>query len=216
MVVDLRVAVLERGAGLTHELALACRGAHIDILGPISRLDRVAVPARAAAVVVVEHTGLLDASLRDVVAALPDARILAMTDAPDPAVTAGIVAMGASGVLDRRTERRVLIDALRRAAAGELVVPAAHLPALMELSAIARSVDERATRMRTLTRREREVLALLAGGRSTAEIAAVLAISALTVQSHVKNILAKLGVHSKVEAMRYGWRAGALDVPMGA
>jgi NarL family two-component system response regulator LiaR len=67
-----------------------------------------------------------------------------------------------------------------------------------------------------LTRREREVLALLADGQTTQEVADALSISVMTVQSHVKNVLAKLGVHSKVEAIRFAWRSGALSMPMGA
>jgi DNA-binding NarL/FixJ family response regulator len=124
--------------------------------------------------------------------------------------------MGAAGVLERGGDRRTIVDALRRAAAGELVAPASHLPALLELSGHGRASDERSSRMRTLTAREREVLALLAGGRTTGEIARALSISGLTVQSHVKSILSKLGVHSKVEAIRFAWRSGALDVPIGA
>ena len=70
--------------------------------------------------------------------------------------------------------------------------------------------------MRKLTRREREILSLLAQGRTTNDIAHTLSISVLTVQSHVKNLLAKLGVHSKVEAIRYAWRSGELEIPVGA
>jgi len=48
----------------------------------------------------------------------------------------------------------------------------------------------------------------------TSEVAERLGISAMTVQSHVKNVLAKLGVHSKVEAVRIAWRCGAVAVPV--
>ncbi len=68
----------------------------------------------------------------------------------------------------------------------------------------------------SLTPREIEVLELLAAGSSTHEIASSLGISATTVQSHVKNLLAKLGVHSKVEAVRLAWRSGAVATPVGA
>jgi DNA-binding NarL/FixJ family response regulator len=216
---DLRIVVLERGSGLTHELVLACQGSSLEVLGPVGHVEAAAVALReaVAGVVVIEHTGgTLGIPLPAAIAGLRDARVLVMTGDPDPAMTAAIVSMGAVGVLERGAARRVVVDALRRVAADELVVPATHLPALLELSGIERSVDERASRMRTLTRREREVLILLTGGRTTGEIADSLSISALTVQSHVKNILAKLGVHSKIEAMRYGWRSGAIDVPLGA
>ena len=56
----------------------------------------------------------------------------------------------------------------------------------------------------------------LSDGRSTVEIAALLGISPMTVQSHVKNVLAKLDVHSKVEAVRLAWRFGAIAMPASA
>jgi DNA-binding CsgD family transcriptional regulator len=59
-----------------------------------------------------------------------------------------------------------------------------------------------------LTPRELEVLQELAGGNPTAEVAETLGISPLTVQSHVKSILAKLGVHSKIEAVTMAFRYG--------
>jgi two-component system, NarL family, nitrate/nitrite response regulator NarL len=65
-----------------------------------------------------------------------------------------------------------------------------------------------------LTPRELEILAAMTTGSSTATIARDLDISRLTVQSHVKNILVKLGVHSKVEAVVMGIRHGIpLDDP---
>jgi DNA-binding CsgD family transcriptional regulator len=67
-----------------------------------------------------------------------------------------------------------------------------------------------------LTAREREVLSLLADGTTTAEIASLLSISVPTVQCHVRNTLAKLGAHSRVEAIRAAWRSGAIALPLGA
>ena len=218
MVSDLRIAVLERGSTLTHELTLACVGTGIDVLGPMHGPAEVSAARQDMPidVVVAEHSGIRDGSVRDVVDLLVGSRILVMCDLSDPATTAAVVSLGATGVLQRGADRRVLVDAIRRAAVGELIAPAAHLPALLELSGLARSPDLPTGRMRTLTRREREVLTLLADGRTTGEVAGALSISALTVQSHVKNILAKLGVHSKVEAIRYGWRSGALEISIGA
>jgi len=59
-----------------------------------------------------------------------------------------------------------------------------------------------------LTRRESEVLVRLTAGSSTADIARSLAISKHTVRTHVQNLLAKLGVHSKLEASAYAVRHG--------
>jgi DNA-binding NarL/FixJ family response regulator len=62
-----------------------------------------------------------------------------------------------------------------------------------------------------LTRREREVLNLLASGRSQPEIAEQLVISSSTVASHIEHILEKLGVHSRAEAVAVAHRSGFLD-----
>ncbi len=70
--------------------------------------------------------------------------------------------------------------------------------------------------MDRLTAREVEILRVLAEGKSTDEVAESLFISRLTVQSHVKSILAKLGVHSKLEAVTYALRRGIIDLPRGA
>jgi len=59
------------------------------------------------------------------------------------------------------------------------------------------------------------VLRLIAEGVGTSEVARALGIAPATVQSHVKNLLAKLGVHSKVEAARVAWRVGIAGVPAG-
>ena len=59
-----------------------------------------------------------------------------------------------------------------------------------------------------LTHREQEILRALSEGQAAVDIARELGISPLTVQSHVKNIMAKLGVHTKVEAVRMIWQYG--------
>jgi two-component system nitrate/nitrite response regulator NarL len=66
--------------------------------------------------------------------------------------------------------------------------------------------DERA--LLRLTPREGEILGRLATGATATDIAGALGISALTVQSHVKSILAKLGVHTRIEAVTLAWRYG--------
>jgi DNA-binding NarL/FixJ family response regulator len=130
-----------------------------------------------------------------------------------------VIAAGAAGLIARRLDGphpRVVSDLLRRAAAGELILPATHLTALVDLVRVSKLDRSAGAKVDALTRREREVLALLADGQTTQEVADALSISVMTVQSHVKNVLAKLGVHSKVEAIRFAWRSGALSMPMGA
>ncbi len=63
------------------------------------------------------------------------------------------------------------------------------------------SGDEPEVRLSLLTPREIEVLEAITDGHSTAKIASLLGISSATVRSHVKSLLAKLGLHSRVEAV---------------
>ena len=215
---DVHVLVLERGLGLTHDFTMACRHSGVSVLGPVRDVTeaRIAASDVPVDVLVVELAGPSVQILRDVAAALGGVRILAVTDDLDPEVGAAVIAAGAAGLMKRTDDERTVPDTLRRAAAGELILPAAHLVALVELVRASRVGSMKGRRIDSLTRREREVLALLADGRTTQEVAQALSISVMTVQSHVKNLLAKLGVHSKVEAIRYAWRSGAISMPVVA
>jgi DNA-binding NarL/FixJ family response regulator len=101
-----------------------------------------------------------------------------------------------------------LMDVVRRAAAGELVMPERDLAPVLEQLRNGHARPEGELLLRRLTPRETEILRSLAGGETTTQVAEGLGISALTVQSHVKSILAKLGVHSKIEAVTLAWRYG--------
>ena len=218
MDIDVRVLVMERGLGLTHDLTLACRHKGVSVLGPV----RDAAEAQGAAaevpvdVLAIELSGPSVHVIREVTQALGGVRVLVVTDEADPEVGASVIAAGACGLMARTGDGRTVPDTIRRAAAGELILPSTHLAALVDLVRVSKLGQGGANKIDALTRREREVLALLADGRSTQEVAEALSISVLTVQSHVKNVLAKLGVHSKVEAIRVAWRSGALAMPMGA
>ncbi len=215
---NVRILVLEQGVGLTHDLTFACRRSGLSVLGPV----RDVLEARSAAaeipvdVLALELTGPSVQIIRDVNEALGGVRVLVVTEDLDPEVGASVIAAGAAGLMARSDDERTVPDLLRRTAAGELILPATHLAALVELVRVSRLDAGDGARIDALTRREREVLALLAEGHTTQEVSEALSISVMTVQSHVKNVLAKLGVHSKVEAIRFAWRSGALTMPASA
>jgi DNA-binding NarL/FixJ family response regulator len=215
---NVRVLVLEQGVGLTHDLTFACRHSGVSVLGPVRDVAEAQVAASEIAVDVLalELTGPSVQIVRDVNDALGGVRVLVVTEELDPEVGASVIAAGAAGLIGRSDDERTVPDLLRRAAAGELILPAAHLAALVELVRVSRFDAGDGARIDALTRREREVLALLADGHTTQEVSEALSISIMTVQSHVKNVLAKLGVHSKVEAIRFAWRSGALTMPASA
>ncbi len=134
-------------------------------------------------------------------------RVLGITGQPGAELAAGALAAGACGVVSCEPDGESLMTSFRRALAGELVLPAVHLSNLVDRLRGGREASA-ASRLDFLTGREREILRLLADGSSTGEIASALGIRPMTVQSHVKNILSKLGVHSKVEAVTLAWRMG--------
>lgn len=138
----------------------------------------------------------------------PGTKVVIVTGIDDPVTVATALAAGASGYVPKTRAVDDIIDVVERAAAGEFVMPEADLaPVLAELRS-GRPSPSGHLALRRLTQREAEVLRALAAGDGIPEIAERLGISALTVQSHVKNILAKLGVHSRLEAVTLAWRHG--------
>jgi DNA-binding NarL/FixJ family response regulator len=187
--------------------ALPARGA-ATVLGPITDAKQAAAAlADGLADLVVVDLDRADGSGLDVVATVAAAggRVLAASERGGPDVAANALSAGACGLLPAARDRS-LLDVFRRALAGELVLPDDDLSSLVDRITAAGAAG--ADGLRSLTPREREILQTLAAGASTIEVAEAFGISPLTVQSHVKNILAKLGVHSKVDAVRIAWRHG--------
>jgi DNA-binding NarL/FixJ family response regulator len=138
----------------------------------------------------------------------PEARVVLLTATHDPEVIADGLAAGACGYVPKTRAVDELMEVVRRAAAGEFVMPERHLGPVVEQLRTARRSPERETVLDRLTGRETEILRRMAAGETTTQIADHLGISALTVQTHVKSILAKLGAHSKIEAVTMAWRFG--------
>jgi DNA-binding NarL/FixJ family response regulator len=137
----------------------------------------------------------------------PNTKVVLLTAIQSPEVIAEALSAGACGYVPKTRAVDDLMDVVRRAAAGEIVLPERDLAAVLEqLKGPPVSAAEAA--LARLTPRESEILRALADGQTSNQVARTLGISALTVQSHVKNILAKLGVHSKIEAVTIAWRFG--------
>jgi DNA-binding NarL/FixJ family response regulator len=116
---------------------------------------------------------------------------------------------GASGFLLKDSPRGDLIAAVRAAAAGDAMLAPSVTRRLIE--AFARRPPQTApapSRLASLTAREREVLVLLARGGSNTEIAAALFVSEATVKTHVGNLLAKLGLRDRVQAVILAYETG--------
>jgi len=209
----IRVLVVDDRMGLTQDLLLALRRRPaVRIMGPVRDETEalVAIEDEPVDLVLValdrpdERGVAIVAAIRSAV----DVRVMATTGHVASTLVELALAAGACGVLPVERQPAHLLGAFRRALAGELVLPVTELPTLVDRLWQARARRTEHVLLSTLTVREREILCALAEGATTAEIAGELGISPATVQTHVKNVLCKLGVHSKVEAVGTAWRAG--------
>lgn len=144
--------------------------------------------------------------------AVPRCRVLVLSDRHDPIALAQSLEAGASGYLTKDCPLSELIQAVRAIHRGETLVPPRMLgPLLGHLIRRRRQQREALRRTARLTRREREVLALLAGGADNDAIAHALVISRETARTHIQNVLTKLGVHSRLEAAAFVMQNGILE-----
>jgi DNA-binding NarL/FixJ family response regulator len=149
-------------------------------------------------------------AVREIVHRRPELPILLLSMHAEEQYFFQAVAAGAAGYVLKRQADLDLIDACRAALRGEPFIYPAALATLMRryLAQVNRGgLPGRGP----LTRRENEVVKLIAEGRSTYEIAELLTISAKTVERHRTNLLGKLGMRDRVEVTRYAIRAGLIE-----
>jgi NarL family two-component system response regulator LiaR len=132
---------------------------------------------------------------------LPDVEVIALTSVLEDGAVFDAMRAGATGYLLKDTDARALCQAVKAAAAGQVQLSPQVAERLLREVPAPESPEK-------LTRREMEVLQLLARGRSNKEIAADLSIVEKTVKTHVSNILGKLGVSSRTQAALYAIRIG--------
>lgn len=139
-------------------------------------------------------------------------RVILVTGQEEQRLLIDALEAGASGYLTKESPLVDLIEAVRAVHRGEVLVPPRMLGALLrQLIKRRREHDVAANRMANLTRREREVLALLAQGADNERIAQRLVISPETARTHVQNVLGKLDVHSRLEAAAFVRQNGLLE-----
>jgi two-component system nitrate/nitrite response regulator NarL len=156
-----------------------------------------------------EGTGLI-AELRD---ANADFAALVLTASLDRANHARAVEAGAAGVLHKSADVDVILDATRRLGEGETLFSQEELVELLRLAGQNREEElEARVSIEQITPREREVLRSLAEGLSNKEIAAKLHMSVDTERTHMMNILNKLGVHSRIQALLFAARHGLVEI----
>ncbi|KQX62889.1 response regulator transcription factor [Angustibacter sp. Root456] len=145
------------------------------------------------------------------ITATSSAKVLALTTFDADQHVADALRAGAVGFLLKDVTSDGLVDAVRRAAAGEPVIAPAVLARLMtHFSASPPLPPRRPPGFDDLSEREREILALIGAGRSNAEIAAELVISMATVKTHVRHVFAKLALRDRAHAVVVARDAGVV------
>lgn len=138
----------------------------------------------------------------------PQAAYVVLTASTAEHVLVGAIEAGAAGFVSKTRGLQELNAAVRAAAAGESVISPELLARLLP-----RLQRGSVAGPHELTDRERQVLGLLAEGRSNAAIADHLGVSVHTVRNHVAKLSAKLGAHSKLEVLAIAVREGLLPGP---
>lgn len=130
-------------------------------------------------------------------------RIVFLSHTSDPARIVRAIAAGAVGWVRKDESLDRLFEVIRGAAKGETWLPSGEIgPVLQVLMQESNPEPRSSDRLATvLTRREREVLACLADGTNRRDLAEHLHMSPNTVRTHLQNLMAKLGVHSALEAV---------------
>ena len=146
---------------------------------------------------------------RDVLAGFPEVKVVILTTFEQDDYIFGALNAGASGFLLKRTSPEELIGAIHTIAAGDSLLSPSVTSRVIERTAGQPAPGAaRDPRLAELTPRETEVLELVARGLSNGEIAATLVIEESTVKTHLKRILAKLGVRDRVQAVIFAYESG--------
>ena len=144
---------------------------------------------------------------RRIRAILPNTQVLVLTTYADDQSLFPALQAGARGYLTKDASAEEIEEAIRALAAGQT-----HLDPTIQQRLVAAVLDAKPSPGETLpddlTRREAEVLTLIAAGLSNTEIAAALVVSNATVKTHVNHIFSKTGARDRAQAVRYAYEHG--------
>jgi DNA-binding NarL/FixJ family response regulator/signal transduction histidine kinase len=143
----------------------------------------------------------------------PRTQALVLSATLDRAQIARAVECGAAGVLNKTAHLDEVVGAVRRLRAGETLMPLEEVVELLRFASARRDEEYEARQaIESLTPREIEVLQALADGLDSRQIAERLHISLRTERNHMTSILAKLGVHSQLQALVLAQRHGVVEI----
>jgi two-component system NarL family response regulator len=146
--------------------------------------------------------------------ATPHTQILMLTASDEDADLYDSLKAGATGYLLKEVATEEVVSAIRSVHAGQSTIsPSMASKLVAEFGKMAKKSDEKPTAVQPrLTDREMEVLRLVAKGRNNRDIAKELFISENTVKNHIRNILEKLHLHSRMQAVVYAVREKMLEI----
>jgi DNA-binding NarL/FixJ family response regulator len=217
----IRLALLDDHQLMTQALALVlAQEPDLALAGSAATCaEGVALVARVCPDILVLDVHLPDGDgltlIPQLRAACAQTQILVLTSMADEHVLLRAVEAGVAGFVSKHQPVADVLAAIRQAAAGEVVMPAKLLVGLLQRqrSSNGRAAPPAVHDHDSLTARELEVLACAAQGYSTTQIAERLSISALTVRTHLRNVMSKLNAHSRLEAVAIALRQGWIDPP---
>jgi len=151
--------------------------------------------------------------IRELRAVNPRTQALVLSATLDRADVARAVEAGAAGVLHKSVDMDEVVESVRRLRSGQTLLPLEEVVDLVRFASAHKDQEYEAHRaVAQLTPRETEVLQAMAEGLDSQQVAARLAISPVTERNHVANILAKLGVHSRLQALVFALRHNVVKV----
>jgi len=149
----------------------------------------------------------------DLLARNPNGIVIVLTASTDIRELACAVEAGATGILSKSKPIREIIDAVYRAADGAVLLSPSETIDLLRLASRQRHQNDAMQRtVSRLTRREREILEALGDGLNDREIGERLSISTETVRTHFVNILGKLNLTSRLQALIFAIRCGIVEI----
>lgn len=154
--------------------------------------------------------------LPELLAASKATRVIILTGLQNPELQQRALRLGASGLVFKDKTPEILFKAIEKVNAGEVWFERAMMAsALGEMSRIngVQKTDAEATRIATLTQRERQVVVLIGEGLKNRQIAERLFLSETTVQHHLSSIFGKLAVSDRLELVIYAYRQGLVKLP---
>jgi two-component system response regulator NreC len=142
---------------------------------------------------------------------MPETKVLALTQYDDKEYVFPLIEAGALGFISKTAASTDLISAIRYVYRGESYLSPGVAKLVVDDYQQGASLQGRNDTYEQLTDRERDVLKLVAEGYTAQEIADILVISPKTVEGHKNSLMSKLGVHSRIDLVKYALRRGLID-----